>query len=126
MTTSLRAMGFPSGALKIFMRLNDYKKRTYQTSADPRFTGRHSRLYLSVTLGNTTGRRLGRHRQDDLHARSALCRSCHLDAPVVRDDNFLNQREAEPRAAALGREERREDSLALGRRNAGTVVVHRH
>src|SRR5262245_52139975 len=73
----------------------------------------------------TIVRRGGGARQRQLHGRSAFRRAADGDRSAVRVDDALGGREAEPGAARLGREKRREDPLAHIGGNARTVVANR-
>src|SRR5690348_2909172 len=92
-----------------------------------------SRMSRNVTEGNRSGiaRRypLGRggwrDRKRHLEACAALRRRSDHNPPVVGDDDLEDQREAEPGASALGREERAEHALADRRIDAAAVVVER-
>src|SRR5262245_31238332 len=64
----------------------------------------------------------GVDRQRDLKARPAEWRRSDRDAAVVKDDDFLDESQAESGAIPLGREERPEHLIAHRWLDAGTVV----
>src|SRR5205823_1763033 len=65
-----------------------------------------------------------RHRQRDLELGPAADLARHLDRALVRLDDLLRDRHAEPGAALLGGEERVEDAVELLGRDAAAVVAH--
>src|SRR5882762_4028409 len=66
-----------------------------------------------------------RKRQNHLQAGAAGRASRNVNAPVVGDDDLLNQSESEPGAAAFSGEEGSENALSLGGGDTGTVVIYR-
>src|SRR5712671_4423226 len=67
----------------------------------------------------------GAQRQEHPEGGAGARRALHFDAPVVRRDDAVCDREPEagPTADVLGREERLEDASEALRRNARTVVA---
>lgn len=65
-------------------------------------------------------------RQRDLKAGAATLERPDDNAAVVEDDDLLDERKAEPRAAALRREERLEHAIALLNWNPWAVVIDAH
>ena len=96
----------------------------------------HTKLpYREVRLKRTHGSCLVRscpetvttpvawQRQHHLKARAAGRRGADLDAPVVRHDDFLHERQTKAGSTPFGRDERAKDALAIRRGHARAVVI---
>ena len=85
----------------------------------------------SLESGHLNNSMAAADRQRDPEACAPLGARADVDAPVVRVDDLADDRQSEPGALRLGREERTEDPLHHVRRNARAVVAdldldHRH
>lgn len=65
----------------------------------------------------------GGGRKRNVQSRAAKRRRFRSHAPIVKHDDLLNEREAEPRAAALQREERMKHPFSCFRFDPGAVVI---
>src|SRR5262249_31279780 len=91
------------------------------------------RYWQSVASSSELGRREGWQklqrsaceRKRDLQRRTSGGRAGGDDAAIVKDDNLLDECEAETGAVALGREKRLGDALAQVHWNCGAIVRHR-